>query len=51
MRNAFADEMTNLSAVDPRVALMSGDIGNRLFDDFKRKTATGILIAASQKAT
>ena len=37
MRNAFADEMTNLSAVDPRVALMSGDIGNRLFDDFKRK--------------
>lgn len=35
MRNAFADEITKLSVEDKRVALMSGDIGNRLFDPFK----------------
>jgi transketolase len=35
MRNAFADEITALAAVDPTVVLLSGDIGNRLFDRFK----------------
>ena len=35
MRNAFADEITRLGAVDPRVVLLSGDIGNKLFDGFK----------------
>ena len=35
MRNAFADEVTALAAVDPSVVLLSGDIGNRLFDRFK----------------
>ena len=35
MRNAFADEITKLGAVDPRVVLLSGDIGNKLFDKFK----------------
>lgn len=35
MRNAFADEMTRLAATDPRVVMLSGDIGNRLFDKFK----------------
>jgi transketolase len=35
MRNAFADEITRLSAGDPRVVLLSGDIGNKLFDRFK----------------
>lgn len=35
MRNAFAQEVTRLGRVDPRVVLLSGDIGNRLFDDFK----------------
>jgi transketolase len=35
MRNAFADEITALAAVDPAVVLLSGDIGNRLFDKFK----------------
>lgn len=35
MRNAFADEITALAAVDPRIVLLSGDIGNRLFDRFK----------------
>jgi transketolase len=35
MRNAFADEITTLAAADPRIVLLSGDIGNRLFDRFK----------------
>ena len=35
MRNAFADEITKLSQSDPRVVLMSSDIGNRLFDRYK----------------
>lgn len=35
MRNAFADELTQLSRTDPRVVLLAGDIGNRLFDNFK----------------
>ena len=37
MRNAFADEITKLGAADPRVVLLSGDIGNKLFDKFKDK--------------
>jgi len=35
MRNAFADEITELAARDPRIVLLSGDIGNRLFDRFR----------------
>ena len=35
MRNAFATEMVQLAARDPRIVLLSGDIGNRLFDPFK----------------
>lgn len=35
MRNAFADELTKLGNVDPRVVMLSGDIGNRLFDKFR----------------
>lgn len=35
MRNAFADEITQLAAHDPRIVLLSGDIGNRLFDRFR----------------
>ncbi|MEM7620834.1 MAG: transketolase C-terminal domain-containing protein [Pseudomonadota bacterium] len=37
MRNAFADEMTQLVDADPRLVLLSGDIGNRLFDRYKEK--------------
>jgi len=36
MRNAFADEITKLAAADASVVLLSGDIGNRMFEDFKR---------------
>jgi len=35
VRNAFAAEMTELARRDDRVVLLSGDIGNRLFDRFK----------------
>ena len=35
MRNAFADEVTRLADADPRIILLSGDIGNRLFNTFK----------------
>jgi len=35
MRNAFASEITRLGAADDRIVLLSGDIGNRLFDAYK----------------
>lgn len=40
MRNAFALELTALAVRDERVVLLSGDIGNRLFDDFKKIAPT-----------
>ena len=36
MRDAFAREMTNLAAERSEVTLLSGDIGNRMFDQFKQ---------------
>ncbi len=35
MRDNFAAELSVLAAEDPRVVMLSGDIGNRLFDKFK----------------
>lgn len=37
MRNAFAQQLTELARQDERLVLLSGDIGNRLFDDLKAK--------------
>ena len=37
MRNAFAKVVTALAQADSSIVLLSGDIGNRLFDDFKAK--------------
>src|SRR5262249_33705790 len=37
MRNAFASEITALAAQDERIVLLSGDIGNKLFDEFKAR--------------
>jgi transketolase len=37
VRNAFAAELTALAQADERVVLLSGDIGNKLFDDYKSK--------------
>ena len=39
MRNAFADELTRLGDEDSRIVMLSGDIGNRLFDKFKANHA------------
>ncbi|MCC3405788.1 MAG: transketolase [Microcoleus sp. PH2017_10_PVI_O_A] len=35
MRNEFAAELSAIAAEDDRVVLLSGDIGNRLFDKYK----------------
>lgn len=35
MRNAFAEEMQRLAETDKRVVVLSGDIGNKLFDKLK----------------
>jgi transketolase len=35
MRNRFAKKITQLASKDDRIVLLSGDIGNRLFDQFK----------------
>jgi transketolase len=35
MRNAFAHEILELARKDPRVVVLSADIGNRLFDKYK----------------
>lgn len=35
MRNAFARAITRLAQENPELVLLSGDTGNRLFDDFK----------------
>jgi transketolase len=37
MRNAFAAAMVDLAAADPRVVLLVGDIGNKLFDPYKAR--------------
>ena len=37
MRNTFARIITDLAIQDDRVVLLSGDIGNRLFDEFKSR--------------
>jgi transketolase len=39
VRNAFAQEITALAAAAPELVLLSGDIGNRLFNDFKAQFA------------
>lgn len=36
MRNAFAETLTKLAQEDERLVLLSGDIGNKLFDKFKQ---------------
>ncbi len=37
MRNAFASQLESLAATDSRIVLLSGDIGNRMFDTFKAR--------------
>jgi transketolase len=37
MRNVFAKTVTQLADKNPNLVLLAGDIGNRLFDNFKEK--------------
>ena len=37
MRNYFAQEITKLAQKNKKIILLSGDIGNRIFDKFKKK--------------
>jgi len=37
MRSAFAQELTDMALSDDRVIILSGDIGNQMFDDFQKK--------------
>ena len=37
MRNSFAKKITELAKKNNKIILLSGDIGNRLFDEFKQK--------------
>ncbi len=37
MRNAFASTLTKLALENQRIVLLSGDIGNKLFDSFKEQ--------------
>ena len=39
MRNAFADEITKIAIIDKHVVMLSADIGNKLFDDYKKSQA------------
>jgi transketolase len=43
MRNAFADEVTQMAKADSRVVLLSGDIGNRLFDKLRAQSPSQFL--------
>ena len=40
MRSLFAREITSLAKVNKNVVLLSGDIGNRMFDEFKEFAPT-----------
>lgn len=40
MRDAFASELEAIAASDHRVVLLSGDIGNRMFNSFRRRWPT-----------
>lgn len=37
MRNAFANKITKISKQNKKIILLSGDIGNKLFDSFKKQ--------------
>lgn len=43
MRNAFAAELLAIAERDPRLVMLSGDIGNRLFDNYKARFADRFL--------
>ena len=42
MRNEFAKVITKLAMANPDIILLSGDIGNRLFDTLKKNIQTNL---------
>ena len=50
MRNAFADELVNLAEADKSIVLLSGDIGNNLFNTFKSRFPTRFLNCGAAEA-
>ena len=44
MRNAFAKELTYIAQKNKKIVLLSGDIGNRLFDNFRKIFQQGFTI-------
>ena len=49
MRNSFSEEITLLAKNNKKIVLLSGDIGNRIFDDFKKSFLIVFIIVALQK--
>ena len=49
MRNAFAEEVTKLAKDDSRIVLLSGDIGNKLFDKFKAVSYTHLTLPTNSR--
>ena len=37
MRNAFVNEITKISEKDKKIVILVGDIGYKLYDDYKKK--------------
>ena len=44
MRNAFAKIVTKLAKKDKKIILLSGDIGNNLFNEFRKNFEIGFII-------
>ena len=49
MRNAFVDEITKISKKDKKIVLLSGDIGYKLYDEFKKNIQIDFIIVVLQK--
>ena len=47
MRNTFAEEITKLATKNKKIVLLSGDIGNRLFDNFRKIIKKDFIIVNS----
>jgi len=51
MRSAFAQELTDLASSDERVIILSGDIGNKMFDDYQEKFPSRFINCGIAEAT
>ena len=51
MRNYFAKSLFEIAKKDKRIILLSGDIGNRLFDKYKKNFQIDFLMQELQSKT